>query len=79
MTKEFFRKFQSRASNSAIPELYITKDWNAPDVAMRHTTAEDAEISRELRKYYVWLYQERDNVRDPELEATPKEAEKTPS
>ena len=32
MTKEFFQKFQSRASNSAIPEMYITDDWNAPYV-----------------------------------------------
>ena len=68
MTKEFFQKFQSRTSNNAIPELFVTDDWNAPGHDTRNTTADDAEIRRELRKYYVWLYQERRNTRDHELE-----------
>ena len=70
MTTEFFQRFQSRASNSAIPELFVTGDWNAPGDDTRNTTTDDAEIRSELRKYYVWLYQERSSIRDHDLEET---------
>jgi len=35
MTKEFFQRFQSHTSNSAIPELFVTGDWNATEAGPR--------------------------------------------
>eukprot|EP00967_Tisochrysis_lutea_P142207 scaffold262370_cov33-Tisochrysis_lutea.AAC.3 len=30
MTKEFFQRFKSRATNSAILEIFTTDSWDAP-------------------------------------------------
>jgi len=68
LTKEFFKRFKPKTSHSAIPELFITGDWDAPGDDARPTTTSDEGIRKELRKYYVWLYQERAATRDPELE-----------
>eukprot|EP00967_Tisochrysis_lutea_P003199 scaffold3847_cov34-Tisochrysis_lutea.AAC.1 len=68
MTKEFFRRFHAKTSNQAIPELCTTDDWENPGGSDRSTTRHDHEIRNQLRKYYVWLYQERETTRDSELE-----------
>lgn len=70
MMKEFFRKFKAKISNSAIPEIFTTDNWDFPGGDTRPTVATDDGIRRELRKYCKWLYQERKSIRDPELEAT---------
>ena len=68
MTKEFFRRFQARTTNQAIPELFITEDWEEPGTPDRDSTKDDVEIRHQLRKYYKWLYQDRKTIRDADLE-----------
>jgi hypothetical protein len=62
LTKEFFTTFKSRTNNGDIAEIYKTATWDAPAHAEDNTTENDSEILRELRKYYAWLYSEKDSI-----------------
>eukprot|EP00967_Tisochrysis_lutea_P079183 scaffold108202_cov36-Tisochrysis_lutea.AAC.1 len=48
LTKEFFKRFKPKTSHSAIPELFITGDWDAPGDDARPTTTSDEGIRKEL-------------------------------
>jgi hypothetical protein len=58
LTTEFFSSFKSRTNDGDIAELYTTATWEAPEHDPASTTENDVSITKELRKYYVWLYSE---------------------
>ena len=65
MSKTYFNPYKKPMSQSDIPILYITPDWDHPDIKDGTTTDPDI-IAKEFAKYYRWLFQSKASL-DPEI------------
>ena len=63
-SKQFYRKFKAKFSNSDISSLHITPDWNSPE--SKSGIVDSAEgVANEMAKYYRWLFRRKPS-RNPE-------------
>jgi len=60
-SKNFYRRFRAKFSNSDISSLHVTPDWNAPDV--KSGVVQDVVgIVEQLSNYYTYLFRRKASV-----------------
>ena len=63
-SKSFYKPFKSPITNTNIPFMHVTPDWDNPDVRLNDDVTAPEAILEQFTKYYKWLFKPKPSV-DP--------------